>query len=86
MNMGRTNIVLDDRLIREGLRLFRCRSKRELVHLALTELLNRAQRLELLALRGQVKWEGNLAELRLRRAPRFTTAIGITTRWPKSHH
>ena len=64
IDMGRTNIVLDDRLIREGLRLFHCRSKRELVHLALTELLNRAQRRELLALRGQVKWEGNLAELR----------------------
>jgi Arc/MetJ family transcription regulator len=42
--MGRTNIVLDDRLIREGLRRFKCRSKREL--------------------RGQVKWEGDLAELR----------------------
>ena len=62
--MGRTNIVLDDRLIREGLRRFHCRSKRELVHLALTELLSRAQRRELLALRGHVKWEGNLAELR----------------------
>ena len=62
--MGRTNIVLDDRLVREGLRRFRCRSKRELVHFALTELLNRAQRRDLLTLRGQVKWEGNLAELR----------------------
>ena len=63
--MGRTNIVLDDRLVREGLRRFRCRSKRELVHLALTELLNRAKRRDdLLALRGLVKWEGDLGELR----------------------
>src|SRR5713101_6713846 len=45
--MGRTSIVLDERLVREGLRRFRCRSKRELVHLALTELLNRAQRRDL---------------------------------------
>jgi Arc/MetJ family transcription regulator len=67
-DMGRTNIVLDDRLVREGLRRFRCRSKRELVHLALTELLNRAQRRDLLALRGQVKWEGDLAELRRSRS------------------
>jgi len=59
--MGRTNIVLDDRLIREGLRRFRCRSKRELVHLALTELLKRGRRQDLLSLRGQVKWEGDLA-------------------------
>ena len=62
--MGRTNIVLDDRLIREGLRRFRCRSKRELVHLALTELLKSARRRELLSLRGQVKWEGDFTELR----------------------
>ena len=62
--MGRTNIVLDERLVREGLRRFRCRSKRELVHLALTELLKCARRHDLLSLRGHVKWEVDLAELR----------------------
>jgi Arc/MetJ family transcription regulator len=62
--MARTNIVLDDRLVREGLKRFRCRSKRELVHLALTELLKSAQRRDLLSLRGPVKWDGDLAELR----------------------
>jgi Arc/MetJ family transcription regulator len=62
--VGRTNIVLDDRLVREGLRRFRCRSKRELVHLALSELLKRARRRDLLSLRGQVTWEGDLTELR----------------------
>ena len=59
--MARTNIVLDDRLVREGLRRFRCRSKRELVHLALTELLKGSRRRDLLSLRGQVKWDGDLA-------------------------
>ena len=62
--MGRTNIVLDDRLVREGLRRFKCRSKRELVELALTELLKRGRRRDLLSLRCKVKWEGDLAELR----------------------
>jgi Arc/MetJ family transcription regulator len=62
--MGRTNIVLDERLVREGLRRFKCRSKRELVELALTELLKSARRRDLLALRGKVKWDGDLAELR----------------------
>jgi Arc/MetJ family transcription regulator len=62
--MGRINIKLDDRLVREGLRRFGCRSKRELVHLALTELLKSARRRDLLLLRGQVKWEGDLVELR----------------------
>lgn len=62
--MARTNIELDDRLVREGLKVFKCRSKRELVHLALTELLKGAKRKEILKLRGQVRWEADLEELR----------------------
>lgn len=62
--MGRTNIELDDRLVRQGLKAYKCKSKRELVHLALTELLKRAKQKEILALRGQVKWEADLDELR----------------------
>lgn len=56
--MARTNIDIDDRLVSQGLRIFKCKSKRELVHLALTELLREAKRKEILKLRGQVKWEG----------------------------
>ena len=66
--MARTNIELDDRLVKEGMRRFRCRSKRELVHLALTELLRDAKRKEILALRGQVCWEGDLETLRCARS------------------
>lgn len=62
--MARTNIDIDGRLVRRGLRTFRCKSKRELVHLALTELLREAKRKEILKLRGQVKWEADLGELR----------------------
>lgn len=62
--MARTNIDIDGRLVRRGLRTFRCKSKRELVHLALTELLREAKRKEILKLRGQVKWEADLEELR----------------------
>ena len=62
--MPRTNIDLDDRLVREGLRVFRCKSKRELVNLALGELLKKAKRKEILKLRGQLKWEADLQDLR----------------------
>ncbi len=62
--MPRTNIDLDERLVREGLKIFGCKSKRELVNLALSELLKKAKRKEILKLRGQLKWEGNLEELR----------------------
>lgn len=65
--MSRTNIELDDRLVAEGLRIFKCRSKRELVELALLELLKSSKRKEVLKLRGQVQWEGNLDESRRRR-------------------
>ena len=36
---ARTNIDLDDRLVEEGLRVFQCKTKKELIHLALRELL-----------------------------------------------
>ena len=62
--MGRTNIYLDDQLVTEGLRVYHCKSKRELVHLALKELLKKDKRKEILSIRGQVKWEADLAELR----------------------
>ena len=62
--MGRTNIVLNDRVVREGLRRFKCRSKRELVHLALTELLKSARRRDLLSLQGQVTWDGDIDDMR----------------------
>lgn len=62
--MGRTNIDLDDRLVKEGLKIFKCKSKRELVDLVLKELLRSAKRKEILELRGRVKWEGNIEDLR----------------------
>lgn len=62
--MARTNIVLNEQLVRQGLKLSGCKSKRELVDLALRELLKTAKRRELLALRGQVRWEGDLDRLR----------------------
>ena len=62
--MARTNIDLDEKLVRKGLSIFKCKSKRELVHLALNELLKSRKRKEILKLRGQVKWEADLEELR----------------------
>lgn len=62
--MARTNIEIDDRLVREGMRVFKCKTKKELVDLALRELLRTEKRKEILKLRGKVKWEGDLEELR----------------------
>ena len=62
--MARTTIDLDEGLVRKGLHVFKCKSKRELVHLALSELLKKAKQKEILKLRGQVKWEGELDKFR----------------------
>lgn len=62
----RTNIEIDDNLIKEALKLTGSKTKREAVTLSL-ETLVRLKRQEHLAkkLRGKVKWEGDLEEMRL---------------------
>jgi Arc/MetJ family transcription regulator len=64
--MARTNIDLDDRLVEEGLLVFKCKTKKELIHLALQELLKTEKRKEILKLRGRLRWEGDLEERRSR--------------------
>ena len=60
----RTNVVLDDELVKEGLKLTKLRTKKDLVNLALEELVARRRRKKILKLEGKVKWEGNLNEMR----------------------
>ena len=60
----RTNIVLDDELVKEGLKLTKLKTKKDLVNLALEELVARRRRKKILKLEGKVKWEGNLNEMR----------------------
>jgi Arc/MetJ family transcription regulator len=60
----RTNIVLDKELVEAGLKATGLKTRRALVDFALRELLRHAQQKRLLALRGLVKWEGDLAEMR----------------------
>ena len=60
----RTNIEIDDDVMREAQRLSGTRTKRETVDLALRELVARHRRLGILELSGRVHWEGDLAESR----------------------
>lgn len=48
----RTNIVLDDRLVKEVMRLSKVRTKREAVDLALREYVSRGKQRDVLALIG----------------------------------
>ena len=56
----RTNIEIDDRLMHEALTLTGLRTKREVVDLALRELVSRRLQLGVLKLRGRVEWVGDL--------------------------
>jgi Arc/MetJ family transcription regulator len=59
----RTNIVIDDSLIRETLRAIGLKTKREAVDLGLRTLL-RLKQGKIRRLRGKLKWEGDLDAMR----------------------
>jgi len=61
---SRTNIVLDNKLVKAGLRATGLKTRRELVDFALRELVRHNQQKKLLLLKGNVTWEGDLGEMR----------------------
>lgn len=64
MKRTRTNVVLNDDLIAEIMKLSEERTKREVIENALHERLRILKRKKLAALRGKVKWEGDLDKMR----------------------
>lgn len=72
LHVMRTNIVLDDALVHRAMELTGARTKREVVHRALSELVERRTRKNLLDLAGAVDLVPDfdhkaLRELRVRR-------------------
>jgi Arc/MetJ family transcription regulator len=62
--MGRTNVVLDDRLVAEAKKLAGEKTARETIDLALREFVARRKRRDILAWEGKVHWEGDLDRIR----------------------
>ena len=60
----RTNIVLDEDLIERAQKLTGIKTKREVVQEALRTLILLREQAEVRNLRGKLKWEGNLDEMR----------------------
>jgi Arc/MetJ family transcription regulator len=60
----RTNIVIDDDLIKEGLIITGFKTKKDLVSYALKELIRRKKMYEILNLKGKIDWNANLGEMR----------------------
>ena len=63
----RTNIVLDDQIVNEVKQLTTLKTKKDVVDLALNELLKQLKRKKLISMRHPGLWKGNLAESRRRR-------------------
>ncbi len=60
----RTNIVIDDKLMRETLRATGLKTKREVVEEALRTLLRLRKQAEIRRFRGKLVWQGDLNAMR----------------------
>ena len=60
----RTNVVLDDELVTEAMRLTGASTKREVIDRALRTLIRLERQRAVLDLRGTVDWEGDLGAMR----------------------
>lgn len=60
----RTNIVIDDKLMKDALRATGLKTKREAVELGLRTLLRLRQQEEIRKFLGKLKWQGDLDAMR----------------------
>jgi len=60
----RTNIVIDDKLMRDALRASGLKTKREAVEQGLRTLVRLKQQDEIRKFRGKVEWKGDLEDMR----------------------
>ena len=60
----RTNIVINDVLMTEAMHLTGIKTKREVVEEALRLLIRTTQQKAVLGLRGKIRWDGDLQEMR----------------------
>ena len=60
----RTNIEIDDQLMRDALKTTRVKTKREAVELGLRTLLRLGKQQEIRKLRGKLAWQGDLDAMR----------------------
>lgn len=61
---GRTNIVIDEKLMKETLAATGLKTKREAVDLGLRTILRLSRQGDLRSLRGQIEWVGDLEAMR----------------------
>lgn len=62
--MMRTNIELDEQLIKQALQISRLKTKKDVVHEALKQYVASLKRKNILSLRKENTWEGDLDQVR----------------------
>ena len=67
--MKRTNIVVDDKLVKDCMKATGIKTQKALIDQALSELLRHETQKQILELKGNVDWAENLDEWRHRREP-----------------
>jgi Arc/MetJ family transcription regulator len=60
----RTNIVIDDQLMADALKVTGAKSKREVVEMGLRTLVQLKQQERIRGFRGKLKWAGDLERMR----------------------
>ena len=60
----RTNIEIDDKLLKDALRYTGAKTKREAVELGLRTLVQLGKQVEVRKMRGKLQWEGDLDAMR----------------------
>ena len=60
----RTNIEIDDKLMKDALRFTGVKTKREAVELGLRTLVQLGRQVQVRKMRGKLAWEGDLAAMR----------------------
>ncbi len=63
----RTNIEIDDNLMANALKATGLNTKKEVVELGLKALIKLNKQASIRALRGKLKWEGDLEEVRAKK-------------------
>jgi Arc/MetJ family transcription regulator len=63
----RTNIVIDDKLMKDALKATGLGTKREVVELGLRTLVRLRQQEQIRRLRGKLDWQGDLEAMRIDR-------------------
>ena len=62
--MKRTNIVIDESLVKVALKATGLKTRRELVDYALRELIRRESQKRIIGLKGKVTWQGDIKAMR----------------------